>query len=78
MTGLRPREVVDSRIIEDHAARMVRIKRISASPVRQDGLRILVDRIWPRGVSKSMAQLTNGGKSSPQVPHSANGSDTIL
>lgn len=33
------------------------IKRIYASPTDQDGYRILVDRLWPRGVSKERARL---------------------
>lgn len=34
------------------------IKRIYDQPSREDGARILVDRIWPRGVSKDAAKLT--------------------
>ena len=36
---------------------MIRIKRIYSEPSERDGLRILVDRIWPRGVSKNMAHV---------------------
>jgi uncharacterized protein YeaO (DUF488 family) len=36
---------------------MVRIKRGYNKPVRSDGVRILVDRIWPRGVAKSEARI---------------------
>jgi uncharacterized protein YeaO (DUF488 family) len=39
------------------AGERVRVKRIYAKPVRTDGTRVLVDRLWPRGVSKSAAQL---------------------
>jgi uncharacterized protein YeaO (DUF488 family) len=35
----------------------VRIKRIYDPPARGDGYRVLVDRLWPRGVSKSRASL---------------------
>jgi DNA-3-methyladenine glycosylase len=35
----------------------VRIKRIYEPPAAEDGYRILVDRIWPRGVSKERAKL---------------------
>ena len=35
----------------------VRLKRAYAVPGRDDGMRILVDRLWPRGVSKGEAQL---------------------
>lgn len=31
---------------------MVHIKRVYEKPSRRDGLRILVDRLWPRGLSK--------------------------
>ncbi|TAK46642.1 MAG: DUF488 domain-containing protein [Xanthobacteraceae bacterium] len=34
------------------------IKRIYEPASRDDGARILVDRIWPRGVSKNAADLT--------------------
>lgn len=33
------------------------LKRIYDAPADQDGVRVLVDRLWPRGVSKSEAQL---------------------
>ncbi|HSX07698.1 MAG TPA: DUF488 domain-containing protein [Candidatus Saccharimonadales bacterium] len=36
---------------------MLRIKRIYDEPTKTDGARILVDRLWPRGVSKASAQL---------------------
>lgn len=35
----------------------IRTKRIYDKPSKNDGYRILVDRIWPRGVSKEDAQL---------------------
>lgn len=31
---------------------MIRLKRAYDEPSKQDGLRILVERLWPRGVSK--------------------------
>lgn len=33
------------------------IKRIYEGPSEKDGKRILVDRLWPRGISKQNAQL---------------------
>jgi uncharacterized protein YeaO (DUF488 family) len=33
------------------------IKRIYEEPADDDGCRVLVDRLWPRGVSKERAQL---------------------
>jgi uncharacterized protein YeaO (DUF488 family) len=35
----------------------VRVARIYDEPTAEDGRRILVDRLWPRGVSKDRAQL---------------------
>jgi len=32
---------------------MIRIKRAYAPPAPEDGYRVLVDRIWPRGIRKS-------------------------
>jgi uncharacterized protein YeaO (DUF488 family) len=36
---------------------MLKIKRIYDSPEDGDGFRVLVDRIWPRGISKTRAHL---------------------
>ena len=35
----------------------IKIKRIYDEPAKDDGLRLLVDRLWPRGVSKERAAL---------------------
>ncbi len=35
----------------------IKIKRIYENPSDADGVRILVDRVWPRGVSKEDAKL---------------------
>ncbi|MFQ6396291.1 DUF488 domain-containing protein [Nocardia sp. KC 131] len=35
----------------------VRIRRIYDDPTPRDGTRVLVDRLWPRGVNKSRAHL---------------------
>jgi uncharacterized protein YeaO (DUF488 family) len=35
----------------------VHLKRIYDEPTEEDGFRILVDRLWPRGVSKEKANL---------------------
>ncbi|HRN94087.1 MAG: DUF488 domain-containing protein [Chitinophagales bacterium] len=35
----------------------MKIKRIYEKPDKADGYRILVDRIWPRGISKETAAL---------------------
>ncbi len=36
---------------------MFKVKRIYEEPEEEDGYRILVDRLWPRGVSKERANL---------------------
>jgi uncharacterized protein YeaO (DUF488 family) len=41
----------------------LRAKRIYAKPAPSDGRRILVDRLWPRGVSKESAQIDLWAKS---------------
>ena len=35
----------------------IRVKRIYETPASDDGLRVLVDRLWPRGISKERAHL---------------------
>ena len=37
--------------------RVFRIKRVYDPPSRTDGWRILVDRLWPRGISKERAHI---------------------
>ena len=36
---------------------MITVKRIYEPPTEADGFRVLVDRLWPRGVSKKAAHL---------------------
>jgi uncharacterized protein YeaO (DUF488 family) len=35
----------------------VRIKRVYQPPDAEDGVRVLVDRLWPRGLSRERAQI---------------------
>lgn len=35
----------------------VRLKRVYEAPARADGERVLVDRVWPRGLSKEKAAV---------------------
>lgn len=37
--------------------KQLKLKRIYEAPSAQDGVRILVDRLWPRGMSKQKAKL---------------------
>jgi len=47
-----------SRISASHIpASRIRIKRVYEAPDAADGQRVLVDRLWPRGISKDKAQL---------------------
>jgi uncharacterized protein YeaO (DUF488 family) len=36
---------------------MIHVKRAYEKPSRKDGLRILVERLWPRGLTKARAAL---------------------
>ncbi len=40
----------------------IRLKRIYELPSKMDGYRILVDRLWPRGVSKGKATIDEWAK----------------
>jgi len=36
---------------------MIRIKRVYEEPAKDDGFRVLVDRLWPRGLTKARAKV---------------------
>ncbi|MCE5274206.1 MAG: DUF488 family protein, partial [Deltaproteobacteria bacterium] len=36
---------------------VIQVKRVYDPPERSDGKRILVDRLWPRGLSKDKARV---------------------
>src|ERR1700692_4250315 len=38
-------------------AKPVTVKRVYEKPARSDGTRVLVDRLWPRGLSKDRAAV---------------------
>lgn len=40
-----------------NAAKRVLVKRVYEKPSRADGTRVLVDRLWPRGLSKDRAAV---------------------
>ncbi len=40
----------------------IKIKRIYDEPTDDDGYRVLVDRLWPRGISKKDAKLDEWNK----------------
>jgi len=35
----------------------IRLKRVYDKPARSDGHRVLVDRLWPRGIKKNQARI---------------------
>lgn len=41
---------------------VIKIKRIYDRPLKKDGYRILVDRLWPRAVSKEKAAIDEWAK----------------
>lgn len=47
---------------------MVRIKRAYDEPARNDGYRVLVDRLWPRGVKKEALRLDLWAKELAPTP----------
>ena len=47
---------------------MIQIKRIYDAPSADDGHRVLVDRIWPRGVTKEAAKLDDWMKDMTPSP----------
>jgi len=36
---------------------MIKTKRVYEKPEKSDGIRILIDRLWPRGLSKEKAKI---------------------
>ncbi|MBS1626240.1 MAG: DUF488 domain-containing protein [Bacteroidetes bacterium] len=46
----------------------ITIKRIYEKPEPNDGYRVLVDRLWPRGVKKETAALNEWNKTIPPSP----------
>jgi uncharacterized protein YeaO (DUF488 family) len=43
--------------IDGSKEKMLSVKRVYLKPEKQDGFRILVDRLWPRGLSKEKAKV---------------------
>ncbi len=37
--------------------RMIKLKRVYENPAHEDGVRILVERLWPRGLAKEHAAI---------------------
>jgi uncharacterized protein YeaO (DUF488 family) len=35
----------------------INLKRVYETPIKEDGTRVLVDRLWPRGLTKQKAKI---------------------
>ena len=46
----------------------IRLKRAYEMPDNEDGVRVLVERLWPRGISKEMAALDHWAKNIAPSP----------
>lgn len=55
----------------------LQLKRAYEPVEPSDGTRILIDRLWPRGVSKEKAALDDWMKDIAPAPNCVNGSATI-
>ena len=47
---------------------MITLKRAYAPPSRADGTRVLVERLWPRGVSKAQLKVAHWFKDAGPTP----------
>lgn len=54
----------------------VRVRRVYEEPEPGDGTRVLVDRIWPRGLAKAKAALDEWCKASRRQTSCASGTAT--
>lgn len=52
----------DKRDTSDDIGNGIRIRRVYEAPDPDDGTRVLVDRIWPRGLAKDEARLDEWAK----------------
>jgi Protein of unknown function, DUF488 len=55
----------------------IQIKRVYDPPDKADGTRVLVDRLWPRGLRKEKAAVNFGSRRSRRARNCVNGSATI-
>jgi uncharacterized protein YeaO (DUF488 family) len=52
----------------DNEARLMVTKRIYDEPADDDGFRVLVDRLWPCGITRQRVTLLYGARD-PEVNH---------
>lgn len=50
------------RWVTEQEPAMIRTKRVYSEPSLRDGVRILVDRVWPRGINKERARVVEWRK----------------
>ncbi len=55
--GGRVGKAADEAVVPRGSPAMIRVKRVYEPPARGDGTRILVDRLWPRGISRDALKL---------------------
>lgn len=56
---------------------VISIKRIYDAPSEEDGCRVLVDRVWPRGSPRKLLPSITGRRTSPLRQRCESGSITI-
>lgn len=56
----------------------VKVRRIYEAPLELDGTRILVDRLWPRGLGTEKPTSTDDAKSPPRRRRCAGGTTMTL
>ena len=65
---------MSSRISADH----IRLKRAYEPPASDDGIRMLIDRLWPRGVKKTDVAIDEWMKEIAPSNNCESGSAMIL
>lgn len=57
VSGCDPFVVAWGAVVRETITLEIRIKRVYETPGAEDGIRVLVDRLWPRGLSKDRAEV---------------------
>ena len=56
-------QIFPIRIFENHETmQTIKLKRVYDKPLKTDGYRILIDRLWPRGLTKEEAAVDEWAK----------------
>src|SRR5438045_9007880 len=56
-SGARIRRLLASAPAHARYVNMIKLKRVYESASKEDGRRFLIDRVWPRGLSKDELQM---------------------